>query len=132
MGDVQKLNVFIPKDFAIFYNESSVIERWRFVHYRDPVPHLPPEYVVASAVEAREPHDLTLIPPPARASILRAFDYYHSPTEVFYKENYTGPDCLKVCDSSGEDPTCSDQYDFDIVVSDHLHYLDILIDTEAC
>ncbi len=51
---------------------------------------------------------------------------------MFYTEDYTGPDCLKVCDQSGEDPTCSDQFDIDLNVSDHLHYLGLVLDTDAC
>lgn len=49
-----------------------------------------------------------------------SFGYYHVCTEIF--EDVDGN--LKTCDSSCEDPTCSDQYAFsDTNVDDHLIYL---------
>lgn len=49
-----------------------------------------------------------------------AFGYRHCPREVFY-ENVNST--YKICDLSGEDPTCSDQYKEPDSVPDHLHYL---------
>jgi len=49
-----------------------------------------------------------------------AFGFHHNPNEVFYDElenEYT------VCDDSGEDPNCSDQYYADLNVPDHLFYV---------
>jgi hypothetical protein len=46
--------------------------------------------------------------------------FVHGPTEIFYNSNNTA---FKVCDSSGEDPTCSDQFPVDANVNDHLYYI---------
>jgi len=67
-------------------------------HHDDIVPHLPPEL----------------------------FGYHHTPTEVWYTEssglNY------KVCNGSGEDPSCADSVSvIDFSVADHLVYLDLPI-----
>lgn len=54
--------------------------------------------------------------------------FHHVPTEVFYNEassSYT------VCDGSGEDNSCSDQFAFPDSVSDHLDYLNVKI-SEVC
>ena len=54
------------------------------------------------------------------------FGYHHTPTEVWYTEQ-TGLD-YKVCNGSGEDPTCADSVSvFDYSVADHLVYLDVHI-----
>jgi hypothetical protein len=44
--------------------------------------------------------------------------------QVWYNEDSSS---YKVCDGSGEDPTCSDSLLSPISVSDHLHYLGIPI-----
>lgn len=49
-----------------------------------------------------------------------AQNFTHTSTEVFYNEPST---IHKVCDSSGEDKLCSDQFSIDYSVSDHLSYL---------
>jgi len=49
------------------------------------------------------------------------FGFVHSSTEIFYNSNSTE---YKVCNSSGEDPTCSDQFELDLDVNDHLFYVD--------
>jgi hypothetical protein len=46
--------------------------------------------------------------------------FHHEPLEIFYNERNTA---FAVCDGSGEDPTCSDQYKLDGDVLDHLDYL---------
>lgn len=46
--------------------------------------------------------------------------YYHMPTEVFFDEPMTSH---TVCDSSGEDPNCSDRFPIDLSIADHLNYL---------
>ena len=50
---------------------------------------------------------------------LLAMDFYHIATEVWYSEPFV---LIKVCDGSGEDPTCSDSLQIDLSVSDHLNY----------
>ena len=54
------------------------------------------------------------------------------PQKVFYTQKYEGPSSLKVCDGSGEDKTCSDQYVFDTDVSDHLNYLGMTLSSSIC
>jgi len=50
------------------------------------------------------------------------FDYHHCPTEVWYPP----AGGYKVCDGSGEDPTCSLSIPFlDDDISDHLNYLGV-------
>lgn len=82
---------------------DSKVEQWRVTHHHDPVPHLPPA----------------------------DFGFHHTATEVWYNEANTQ---YQVCDGSGEDPNCADSvpwYDlFD--VSDHLHYMGIMIDGATC
>jgi len=65
----------------------------RMVDYQDCVPKLPPE----------------------------ALGYHHQPWEIY--EHPTGADTYKVCDSSGEDPTCSDSVGQNC--DDHLHYMGV-------
>lgn len=56
---------------------------------------------------------------------LPSWGYVHSPLEVYYDEPMTS---YVICDGSGEDPKCSDQYSFisDLVhINDHLTYLTV-------
>lgn len=48
--------------------------------------------------------------------------FHHVATEVWYNEASSS---FKVCNGSGEDPSCSDSLDFPISVSDHLDYLNV-------
>ena len=50
--------------------------------------------------------------------------------EVFYTD-YTGPSSLVFCDE-GESPKCSDQYVFDVSISDHLNYLGVNLGMGGC
>jgi cyanophycinase len=52
----------------------------------------------------------------------RAFDFVHPPTEVYYDGLNTKH---TICDGSGEDPTCADQWLLPLGVSDHITYLGI-------
>lgn len=47
--------------------------------------------------------------------------FHHMPYEVFYLEDMNK---WKLCSFDGEDKSCSDQYDLDLDVENHLHYLD--------
>jgi hypothetical protein len=73
------------------YMVSKISAVFRVVHYKDLVPHLPPE----------------------------ALDYYHPAYEVFFDENMTN---YKVCASSGEDRSCSNQFSPLYNTSDHDFY----------
>ena len=50
----------------------------------------------------------------------RLVGFVHPPTEVYYDGLNLGH---KVCDGSGEDPTCADQWLLPLGVSDHVTYL---------
>lgn len=79
----------------VAYAERVLGERphFRVTHRRDPVPHLPP----------------------------LAFRFVHLSREAFYLGSSTG--AVRVCDGSGEDPRCSNQFKADVVATDHLFYL---------
>ena len=60
---------------------------------------------------------------------LKSMGFSHIGNEVWYNEDFsTG----KVCDGSGEDPTCSDSLDFDTSVDDHLHYFEETTGENGC
>ena len=78
---------------------------FRVTHGRDPVPHLP----------------------------LEAMGFKHTLREVFYDKSGTGGYTL--CSATNpEDPNCSDKYDFDVNLLDHLTYLgfDFSVDIVDC
>jgi hypothetical protein len=54
------------------------------------------------------------------------FNFHHISTEVFYNDESTS---YKLCDGSGEDPTCSNDVAWDSLLysSDHCEYLNIPI-----
>ena len=79
---------------------SRVATSYRLTHWRDTVPHLPLEC----------PFGVKLRSCP-----------YHAATEIFYVEDSSS---YTVCDGSGEDGSCSDQFVVDYVVSDHCSYLE--------
>ncbi len=64
---------------------------YRVTHYKDIVVHLPPETLS---------------------------DYKHIATEVYYNENFSKH---TVCDQSGEDPSCADQWPLPFSAYDHTH-----------
>ena len=75
------------------YYHDRIYQHYRVTHHKDPVPHLPGE----------------------------DFGFHHMALEVFYKSNPNGSHQL--CDGSGEDPNCSDQYLTDLNINDHLDYM---------
>lgn len=50
--------------------------------------------------------------------------YKHAPREVWYTQDQSS---YKVCDGSGEDPTCMDSLTLPVSISDHLNYLGLPI-----
>eukprot|EP00045_Choanoeca_perplexa_P003183 m.29001 g.29001 ORF g.29001 m.29001 type:complete len:303 (+) comp11911_c0_seq1:399-1307(+) len=90
--------------FAQFHKQSSVLALYRTVHHKDIVPHLPP----------------------------LSFGFDHVATEVYYQEEFKGPSSLRVCDGSGEDYSCSNQFLAPTSVSDHLNYLGKPLSSDAC
>lgn len=69
---------------------------YRFTHKRDPVPQLPP----------------------------MAFGFHHHPTEVWLQDAHG--EQHKVCDNTGEDPTCHNSVVLPVAVLDHLIYLNVI------
>lgn len=97
--------------------KAAGIKQWRVTHDRDPVVHLPPE----------------------------AMEFYHTATEVYYPGLAAGGHT--VCDGSGEDDNCADQWwdvpdmildclEDDEAHCDHLTYLynlrSMLLDGTSC
>eukprot|EP01133_Synstelium_polycarpum_P013326 gene13326-15668_t len=79
------------------YFETVVLKNyWRVVNHHDIVPHLPPI-------------DL---------------NFYHLPTEVWFNDT-KNPTQYRVCDGTGEDPTCSDSLFVALSAADHLDYLGV-------
>jgi predicted lipase len=73
---------------------------WRFVHNRDIVPHVPFQNMATDGF------------------------FHHVPTEIWDFANINGT--YRVCDSSGEDPTCSDSLPtYEWLPSDHMNYMDV-------
>ncbi|KYR00977.1 hypothetical protein DLAC_02418 [Tieghemostelium lacteum] len=81
----------------IEYFEQIVLQSiHRLVNDRDIVPHLPPI-------------DL---------------NFYHLPIEVWFN-NASAPLQYKICNNSGEDPSCSDSLDVALNIEQHLDYMGI-------
>jgi hypothetical protein len=53
-------------------------------------------------------------------SLSPAFGFHHPPFEVFYSEDESS---YVICDPTGEDKHCSNQYYVDTSIKDHLNYL---------
>lgn len=51
---------------------------------------------------------------------LQSMGFHHTAREVFYAGN---PPNEKICDGSGEDASCSNQYSLDLSIGDHLTYM---------
>jgi len=73
--------------------KEAMVGTYRVTHHKDPVPHLPTYNM----------------------------GFHHMPYEAFYsQDNYQD---IVLCSFEGEDPACSNQYEVDVNVLDHLHYL---------
>lgn len=79
------------------FYETGEHVSFRLTHWKDIVPHLPPKGMD---------------------------DYYHTSTEVFYTEDSSQ---YTICDGSGEDPKCSDQFMLPDSLEDHRTYLNLNI-----
>lgn len=75
---------------------------FRVVHNKDIVPHLPPD--------------------------LPEFNYHHPPYEVFWNLDMT---TYKVCDSTGEDKSCSNKFFPAYDPNDHDHYFINISETQC-
>ena len=84
--------------------ESFQLRTLRVTHYHDIVPHMPME---------------------------RSLHFYHVPTEIYYNSDFS---TVTICDSSGEDPTCSNKCAplHCTSVSDHLFYLNTTVGSAGC
>ena len=84
--------------FATWYNNNTMSESYRVVHNKDIVPHLP--FIDQG--------------------------YHHTRYEVFYDERFDDSRRFVVCDGSGEDDGCSDQFSIsELSITDHLRYMNI-------
>jgi hypothetical protein len=96
--------------FASYYS-LLVPNTFRITHDRDMVPHLPPYYYHF----------------PQKT-------YHHFPTEVWVKDfsfsNFVLFGLEKVCDNTGEDPTCSRSVRGNSI-SDHLRYFGVELKCES-
>jgi len=82
------------KEYAEFVNNVP-IDMWRFTHYKDMIPHVPP---------------------------ITGLHYYHSCREVYEDENNNLRICS---DTDGEDETCADQFAlYQTDTTDHHTYLE--------
>ncbi|KAK5979013.1 Class 3 lipase protein [Trichostrongylus colubriformis] len=84
------------KDFAAAH-DGQMAYTYRVTHWRDIVPHVPPEHLEG---------------------------YRHHKSEAFYHNDMKAGASYKVCDSD-EDKSCSDGLDITTSISDHLHYFNI-------
>ncbi|GAB5036986.1 lipase family protein [Nannochloropsis oceanica] len=57
----------------------------------------------------------------------QSLGFHHSPFEVFYSEDESS---YVICDPTGEDKHCSNQYYIDANINDHLSYLGVLFGAE--
>ena len=57
--------------------------------------------------------------------------YHHAATEMFLQEDWDGH-TYTVCDGSGEDPKCSDRFDYPDSVDDHLSYFGLTMESTNC
>lgn len=89
------------RNFSAFV-KARLPDTSRVTHWRDPVPHLPFVHGLGPGVSG----------------------FWHTSTEIFYNEP---SDAHKVCDGSGEDPTCSAQFNISAAagVKDHTTYFGV-------
>lgn len=81
------------------FTDSLDVQLYRTTHGHDPVPHLPPEDFIVH--------------------------FRHAPREVFWSSSAKwDASAGKMCDGTGEDPTCADANIADIWIPDHLSYYD--------
>ncbi|KAJ3681105.1 hypothetical protein LUZ60_012395 [Juncus effusus] len=93
--------------FATCFNEY-LPKAIRLTHQNDIVPHLPPYY-----------------------SYFPTKTYHHISKEVWIHKSETGNKLLeKICDGSGEDPTCSRSV-YGNSISDHMNYYDVDLFTDG-
>jgi len=81
------------KTYAAFSN-AHFPNQWRHVHFQDIVPHNPSDGF--------------------------PFYFWHTATEIY--EDKTSS-TYKMCNSTGEDPTCADQWFLLLDVASHLMYM---------
>eukprot|EP01034_Spumella_vulgaris_P044025 gene44025-54711_t len=83
------------------------------------------KYATAKVPTVRVTHNKDTVP---HLPFTTKMEFYHVCTEEF--ENASG--AVKQCDSSCEDKTCMDQYDFkDTNIDDHLIYLGLPVGCSA-
>lgn len=91
-------------EFASTVIATPKVTLFRHTHWKDVIPHLPPDEILG---------------------------YHHAATEMFLQEDWDGH-TYTVCDGSGEDPKCSDQFDYPDSVDDHLSYFGLTMESTNC
>ncbi|KAK5979012.1 Triacylglycerol lipase [Trichostrongylus colubriformis] len=97
---VQLVTFGQPRVGNVFYamaHDRQMAYSFRVTHWRDIVPHIPPEYFEL---------------------------YYHHRSEAFYHLNMSVGANYTVC-AENESRKCSDGLDYTTSISDHLHYFDV-------
>ena len=124
------------QEFALAVHNRSGSE-WRVTHHRDIVPHLPPDiWLLGFKHTAREVctahsivHEHSRESPPRSLSLSPACCTVSAHVQVFYRaDDLVG----RICNDSGEDESCADQYGPMLSVSDHLHYFGETIGEVGC
>eukprot|EP00249_Psilotum_nudum_P009010 c21651_g1_i1 orf=336-1379(-) len=113
MGDVQVLTFGQPRIgnsiFAAYFS-ALIPKSYRMTHGHDIVPHLPPYY-----------------------SLFPQRSYHHFPREVWIYKVAVGSlsyEVERVCDNSGEDPTCSRSV-YGNSIADHVSYFGVDLKADA-
>ena len=86
--------------YANKFLAQNAFVHWRVTHWQDLVIHMPPKTLQS---------------------------YRHVGTEVFYDSSFLKH---RVCDGSGEDPSCSDSK-LGYSINDHIHYFGIQVGTDC-
>lgn len=93
------------KKFAKYAQDLPGLEIYRVVHHADPAVHIP-------CCETTKDHYCT-----AKND---SYNPWHVAGEIFYDQGFASH---KYCDGSGEDPSCSDSIDLNLLdVNEHLYY----------
>jgi hypothetical protein len=119
--------------WASAYSDTVVaaanVSSFRVVHSEDPVPHLPPQWLPASASGRRGAAGpgvggLGVQVTSASTTTLQTTDFFrHPPQEVWYNN---ASSAFRVCSATnGEDPTCSDSVTLPDKFHEHDMYLNI-------
>ncbi len=133
-GSPRAGNDYFHSAFVEIMNKYN-ISSFRVVNKADPVPHLPPLFFTptpANLTSNLRSNLRSIFKSPVRFNrhLGLIFNYYHIPQEIWYK---TFTDYV-VCDTDGEDKSCSDSLLIPLNVANHLDYygFDRALDLAYC